>query len=271
VSENKGDVTRFTTVDRQADPRFFIEFLDAGNAHEEIKRMKRIMIDQLDLLDGHSLLDVGSGTGDDVRDLARLVAPRGRVVGLDFSGAMIAEARTRHGQSGLPVEFVQGDAQQLEFPDATFDRCRTERMLMHLDRPERALAEMVRVVRPGGRVVVFDFDWDTVFADIPDKATTRKIVRSFSDSMKHGWIGRSLPRLFRAAGLTDVVNIPYPINVPYTFSRRLFDGHLARAKEAGTLSADEVATWWTQLEKADAAGHFNVGFLGFIVGGTRAR
>jgi SAM-dependent methyltransferase len=268
VSENKGDVTRFTTVDRQADPRFFIEFLDAGNAHEEIQRMKRIMIDQLDLHDGHSLLDVGSGTGDDVRDLARLVAPRGRVVGVDFSGAMIAEARTRHGQSGLPVEFVQGDAQQLDFPDASFDRCRTERMLMHLDRPEHALAEMVRVVRPrrgvrfrlGHRLRRHSRQGD----DAQDR-------RSFSDSMKHGWIGRSLPRLFRAAGLTDVVNIPYPVNVPYAFSRRLFDGHLARAKEAGTLSADEVATWWTQLEKADAAGHFNVGFLGFIVGGTKAR
>jgi ubiquinone/menaquinone biosynthesis C-methylase UbiE len=163
--ENTGDVTRFTIVDQQTDPSFFIKFLDAGNALEDIEQVKRVMLAQLELHDGLSMLDVGCGTGDDVRDLAPLVGPRGRIVGVDVSGAMIAEAKHRHAALGLPIEFLEGDAQKLEFPDASFDRCRTERMLMHLDHPEQALAEMVRVVRPGGWVVVFDFDWD--LAPIP--------------------------------------------------------------------------------------------------------
>ena len=144
--EHRGDITRFTAVDRQVDPGFFITFLDAGNALEDIKSVKRVMLAQLELCDGVSLLDVGCGTGDDVRDLAQLVGPRGRVVGVDVSGAMITEAKKRHATSELPVEFVEGDAQNLTFPDASFDHCRTERMLMHLDDPEKALAEMVRVV-----------------------------------------------------------------------------------------------------------------------------
>ena len=122
--EHREDITRFTAVDRQGDPGFFITFLDAGNALEDIKSVKRVMLAQLELCDGVSLLDVGCGTGDDVRDLAQLVGPRGRVVGVDVSGAMIAEAKKRHATSELPVEFVEGDAQDLTFPEASFDRCR---------------------------------------------------------------------------------------------------------------------------------------------------
>jgi ubiquinone/menaquinone biosynthesis C-methylase UbiE len=267
--ENTGDVTRFTTVDQQTDPSFFIKFLDAGNALEDIKQVKQVMLARLELCDGLSLLDVGCGTGDDVRDLAPLVGPRGRIVGIDVSSAMIAEAQHRHTALGLPVEFLEGDAQALQFPDAAFDRCRTERMLMHLNAPEHALAEMVRVVRPGGRVVVFDFDWDTVFVDSPYKETTRKIVQTFSDGIKHGWIGRSLPRLFHAAGLTEITCVPHAVRIYYAFAQRLLDGHLAKAQATGILSADELTCWWEHLEKAEAAGQFHLGFLGFVVGGRK--
>jgi ubiquinone/menaquinone biosynthesis C-methylase UbiE len=267
--EHREDVTRFAAVDRQMDPGFFITFLDAGNALEDIKSVKRVMLAQLELHDGVSLLDVGCGTGDDVWDLARVVGPRGRVVGVDVSSAMIAEAKKRHATSELPVEFVEGEAQDLAFPEASFDRCRTERMLMHLNDPECALAEMVRVTRPGGKVVVFDFDWDTVFADSPYKETTRKLVHAFSDGIKHGWIGRSLPRLFHAAGLTEVTCVPHAVRWYGAFAHRIFDGHLAKAQQAGVLSADELASWWHHLEQAEAAGQFHLGILGFIVSGRK--
>lgn len=267
--ENREDLTQFTTVDTQADPGFFVQFLDAGNALEDIKSVKQVMISQLELWHGLSVLDVGCGTGDDARDLARLVGEEGRVVGVDFSGAMVAEAKKRHATSGLPVEFVEGNAQNLQFAEASFDRCRTERMLMHLDDPEQALAEMVRVVRPGGRIVVFDFDWDMVFTDSPYKEMTRKIVHTFSDGLKHGWIGRSLPRLCQAAGLVEVTCVPHAVRLYYVFAHRLFDGHLAKAQAAGVLSANELRGWWEHLEKAEIAGQFHLGILGFVVGGRK--
>jgi SAM-dependent methyltransferase len=170
---------------------------------------------------------------------------------------------------GLPVEFLEGDAQALKFPDASFDCCRTERMLMHLNVPEQALAEMVRVVRPGGRIVVFDFDWDTVFVDSPYKETTRKIVQTFSDGIKHGWIGRSLPRLFHAAGLTEVACVPHAVRIYCAFAHRLLDGHLTKAQATGILSSDELTCWWAHLEKAEDVGQFHLGFLGFIVSGRK--
>jgi ubiquinone/menaquinone biosynthesis C-methylase UbiE len=67
---------------------------------------------------------------------------------------------------------------------------------MHVDDPARAVAEMARVVRPGGKVVVFDMEWGMMFVDSPYPETTRTILQAFSDGMRHGWIGRSLPRVF---------------------------------------------------------------------------
>jgi ubiquinone/menaquinone biosynthesis C-methylase UbiE len=122
-----------------------------------------------------------------------------RVVGLDASETMIAEARRRARERQAGVAFEVGDVQALPFPDSTFDVCRAARLLEHLPRGERAISEMARVTRKDGRIVVFDFDWDTLVIDHPDKETTRTIVLSYSDSIQNGWIGRQLPRLFKGA------------------------------------------------------------------------
>ena len=178
---------------------------------------------------------------------------------------MIAEAANRHGACGLPVAFGVSDAQHLAFADATFDRCRTDRALMYLKHPELALAEMVRVVRPGGKVVVFDFDWGTTFVDHPDESTTRKVIQAFSDEVQHGWVGRRLPRLCQEAGLVEITCVPHVVHIPYAIARHLLEGALATAQAAGTVSAEQLARWWQYLEQAEAAGQCYIGQVGFMV------
>jgi ubiquinone/menaquinone biosynthesis C-methylase UbiE len=85
---------------------------------------------------------------------------------------------------------------EIHFKSGTFDGCRTERMLMHVPGPFRAFCEMVRVTKRSGRISVFDFDWDTFIVDSPHRETRRRIVLSFSDSIRSGWIGRQLRRRF---------------------------------------------------------------------------
>ena len=266
----KGDITRFTAVDQQRDPNYFIRFLDAANAIPDILYVKATMHSRLELYEGLALLDIGCGTGDDVRSLAQLLGARGKLVGLDFSDTMITEARRRRSELYLPIEFEQGDVQNLRFPDASLDRCRSERTLMHVDDPVRALHEMIRVLRPGGRVVVFDFDWETVFVDSPYKSATRTVVRSFCDGIKQGWIGRSLPRMFKEAGLTHVLAEPHALRIPNcAFAHLLFDAHLAQAVAAGVLPENELRSWWADLERAEEKGSFLVGMIGFVVSGTK--
>jgi ubiquinone/menaquinone biosynthesis C-methylase UbiE len=168
MADRGGDVTQgFRQVDQAHDPRFFIEFLDARKTIEGEREVKEHILEMLDLKPGAQVLDVGSGTGDDAREIAGLVAASGQIVGIDASDALIAESRKRAAGSGLPVDFRLGDVRNLEFPDATFDRIRTDRVQMFVPEIETALAEMVRVLRTGGRVVASELDHELRFIDSP--------------------------------------------------------------------------------------------------------
>ena len=102
---------------------------------------------------GVRVLDIGCGTGDDVREMAGFVGTGGQAVGIDPSRALIAESMRRAEGSTLPVEFRLGEVCKLDFPDAAFDRIRTDRVLIFVPEIEVALKEMLRVLRPGGRLV----------------------------------------------------------------------------------------------------------------------
>ncbi len=262
------DVTDFTIVDRTQDPGFYQRFLDQGNALQTIGESKAIILDGLRLAPGQRVLDVGCGLGDDVFAMAKRVGPSGAVVGADISEVMIEEAR-RRAPAGAPVSFQVADARALPFPDGAFDGVRTERLLMHVPEAPRVVTEMARVTRPGGRVSVFDFDWDTMVIDSPHRDVTRAVVRSYSDHMKSGWIGRQLPRLFRESGFDDVSMHARPVFVPFPFFELLIGGHLARMAQSGAVPRRELDAWSADLAESHAAGRFLAGVTAFIVAGTR--
>ncbi|HVS48680.1 MAG TPA: bifunctional demethylmenaquinone methyltransferase/2-methoxy-6-polyprenyl-1,4-benzoquinol methylase UbiE [Candidatus Dormibacteraeota bacterium] len=105
------------------------------------------------LAPGGSALDVACGSGKLTAELARIAGSGGRVVGLDFSPRMLEVARRDH----PAIEFVEGDALNLPFDDATFDATTIAFGLRNLADPIRGLREMQRVVKPGGRTVVLEF------------------------------------------------------------------------------------------------------------------
>jgi ubiquinone/menaquinone biosynthesis C-methylase UbiE len=263
------DITLFSSVDRTNEPDFFKRFLDEGNKLPGIIASKPIIVAGLKLTGGEKVLDAGCGLGDDTFEIARLVGREGRAVGIDVSETMILEARRRATSLELPAEFETGDAQALRFEDACFDACRTERMLMHVPDAELAFTELVRVIRPGGRLSVFDFDWETQIVDSPYTETTRLITRSFCDNFKNGWIGRRLPRLFKQHGMTDVSIAPQTIIISYPFLELLLGGHLTRAQQSGVVSPADAERWWTNLRVAHEAGTFFYAFTALIVAGTK--
>ena len=265
---SKPEVTHFTTVDHTSDPGFFLRFLDAANKLPGVIAWKSALTDALRLKRGAHVLDIGCGMGADALDLADRVGPHGLVTGVDFSEVLIAEA-IRRCSPNVPATFEVGDAQALRFPQHTFDAVRSERMLMHVPDAQRALSEMARVLRPGGRMAVQDFDWETQFCDSPYNDTTRKIALSFCDSMKIGWIGRRLPRLFREAGMVDVAVSFQTLTVTYDFLQLLLGGHVAGAVSSGVLSEQEADLWWTNLAQAEDEGTFLYGFTAFILSGTK--
>jgi SAM-dependent methyltransferase len=235
---------------------------------------KRQALDLLHLAPGMSAIDVGCGIGLDAEALAERVGPTGRVVGLDASRELIAKASARAASSGLPLSFEVGDAQALAFADDSFDAARIDRVLQHLPEPEKAVREMVRVVRPGGRIAALEPDWDTIAVAGVDVDVTRCVVRHKADlAIAHGTIGRELRRLLVQAGCRDVVAESgavafYQLGLAdqVLALRRNLDG----AREQGWISAEQATDWWTGLEAHDRAGTFFTAMSGVIAGATVA-
>jgi ubiquinone/menaquinone biosynthesis C-methylase UbiE len=251
-------------------PDYYIEFLDARAAIDDETRVKQVITGLLQARDGVEVLDVGTGTGDDARALAALVAPHGKVVGVDRSPDMIAEARHRAEGSGLPIEFVQGDAQALDFPDASFDRCRAERVLIHLADPRAAVREMVRVTRPGGFVVVSDLGGGTIFVNSSNEQLAGGLARGIADDLTSGLVGRRLHRYFLDAGLEDIHLVSNVIQNSVAFMRIVFANRLGAMVDAGETTAEEVNDFWAELEQGEREGWLCSGIVCFTVVGRKA-
>jgi demethylmenaquinone methyltransferase/2-methoxy-6-polyprenyl-1,4-benzoquinol methylase len=123
-------------------------------------RWRERAVDVARLRPGARVLDVATGTGDLALEVARRVAPGGEVVGSDFSEGMLARARVKAAgaaPTGVAMRFEQGDALELPYADDSFDAATAGFGVRNFSDLGRGLAEMARVVRPGGRVMVLEF------------------------------------------------------------------------------------------------------------------
>jgi demethylmenaquinone methyltransferase/2-methoxy-6-polyprenyl-1,4-benzoquinol methylase len=120
---------------------------------------KRFTIELSGVRLGHSVLDIAGGTGDLAARFSTLVGPSGRVVLADINDAMLQVGRDKlidHGRQGN-IEFVQADAQYLPFPDDSFDCVTIAFGLRNVTDKDLALRSMLRVLKPGGRLLVLEF------------------------------------------------------------------------------------------------------------------
>lgn len=230
---------------------------------------KRRASDMLALTPGQSVLEVGCGMGHDTQYLAGLVGADGAAVGVDFSAELVAQAQQRTAGLGLSLRFQQGDAQALAFDDNSFDAARIERTLQHLPDPALAVRELVRVVRPGGRIVVFEPDWDTVMVAGGDVGVQRAVRAYTTDfAHAHGTIGRDVPALLVAAGCTvlDADGAFFStrsLELADTIFglRKILEGAIAR----GMVSAAGGQACWDAMAERDRQGAFYGTVAGTIV------
>lgn len=159
--------------------------------------------DHLDIADGQSVLDAGSGSGWVSRLIAR-DTPTAKVTGIDITPDFVDYAQRSAEQEGLAnLDYTVGDICSLPFEDGRFDVVWSQLVVFFLAQPEQAIAEFARVVRPGGEVKVIVTDG--VFEQIwPERVELSNEIRAMRDKAFHGWRLSRLPNMLKAAGLTDI-------------------------------------------------------------------
>ena len=196
------------------------EYIHGSSAEEQHRLsllndiLNETCLRELNLQPGDKVLDLGSGLGQFSRLIARTVGSKGQVVGIERDRDQISEAKRLADSSGETelVEFRKGDALELPLSDAelgTFDVAHARFLLEHVPRPDLVIAQMVRSVRPGGRVFVCDDDHGD-FRPWPEPsgfhALWRAYVGSYEKLGNDPYVGRKLAWLLREAGLVSIRN-----------------------------------------------------------------
>lgn len=159
---------------------------------------------------GMRVLDIGSGNGETVLTIAAKVGPTGKVVGIDFSPEGVALAKERAKERNLAdiAEFHQADALELRFPDNSFDAVISECVVCLIQDKQKTLNEKVRVLKPGGRVIMHDvISW----APLP------QAIRE-DQKLYCGCIGGAVSldeyvEMMKKAGLTDIKTVDFTKDV----------------------------------------------------------
>jgi SAM-dependent methyltransferase len=197
----------FAQVDLNPQAAALVAGMEATAGWPAVRELRRWERRQLALGPGDRLLDVGCGIGDVSLALAADVDPGGEVVGVDASEVMLAAAGRRllADPPEVPVTFRRGDALDLDEPDGSFSAVRSERVVQWLPEAADGVAEMVRVLAPGGSLSLIDTDWRTFAFDLDGSPDAAAVNAAMLRVRGVGALaGGRLLNLCRAAGLVDL-------------------------------------------------------------------
>jgi arsenite methyltransferase len=208
------------------------------------------------------LIDIGAGPGLLAFDLARLVGPEGRVVVLDAAPAMVAMAKARL-HDLQQATCMQGDAVNLEFPDASFDAAVSTQVYEYVADMPRALGELYRVLKPGGRALVLDSDWRSIVWHSSENQRMERMLRCWDDHLKDPHLPAKLGPLLARAGFTvrSVEVVPMlsatwqPVSYAGAITRFIHDFVRNNGPRHG-IDPDEIDAWFEDQQSLITRGEF---------------
>jgi SAM-dependent methyltransferase len=258
----------FTDVDRQPDPKSWVTVLDRLADEPFYQAYQARVRELLWPAPGRHYLEVGAGTG---ASAARLRDEHGvEVTTVDSAATMSATARER----GLHRCTV-ADAHRLPFAGRSFDGGWADRTVQHLADPHTAITELIRVVRPGGRVVLADPDYDTQVLDLADQRLARRVLRFRADVLlRNGTLAHQHAGMLAARGLTDItveartLVVRDATAVDHVLGLRTW---AATAAQRGALDPADAEAFVDQFDEAVATQRFTYAVTFFLTAATVPR
>ena len=217
------------------------------------------VIKALELREGERVLDIGSGPGLLAYDMAASVGRHGRVCGIDISEDMLLMSRTRCADQPW-AEFQRADATNLPYPDDSFDAAVSTQVYEYVVDIPVALAELYRVARPGGRVVVLDTDYGSLVIYTEDEARMERVLSAWNEHFVHAGLPRTLSRQLRDAGFTirrrDVIPMFNPEYHENTYGKGLLGIMASFTVGRKEVSREEADAWLAEFAELDKQGKF---------------
>ncbi|MFC9693318.1 methyltransferase domain-containing protein [Kribbella sp. NPDC056951] len=250
----------------QSDTAGMAFVLDQMALQPAVQTLKAWALEQLAPVAGETAVDVGSGTGEDVAAFAELGL---RAIGVEPSAGLRAEAVRRWPDS--QAEFVDGLSDKLPFDDESVDVVRCERVLQHVDDPAGSVREMARILRPGGRIVLIDTDWQTAIVHPADPEVLQRMVASFLAEAANPYSGRLLRGQLADAGLEIIGESASTWLEPQSGARQGFVSMMhVRAQQSGAITAAEAEAFAQGIVEAADRGAFHLSLTMYAVSAVKA-
>jgi SAM-dependent methyltransferase len=236
--------------------------LEATYQTPDVIAQRAATLDVLALQAGERVVDVGAGPGLLAAEMATQVGPDGRVIGLDLSDSMLALSRQRSADLGVSgrLSFLKADAVRLPFADSVFDVAVSTQVYEYVPDVPAALAEVYRVLRPGGRVLILDTDWDSIVWAAGDQARMQRLLEAWVDRFADPQLPRSLAWQLQGTGFQvvrrEVLVLFDPEYDPDTYS--VANGQIMAdfAVAQGRMPREEAEAWMRDLQRLGRQGRY---------------
>jgi ubiquinone/menaquinone biosynthesis C-methylase UbiE len=164
---------------------------------------------------GEKALDIGCGPGLTTLALAEATGASGKVTGVDIAEPMLAIARKRCANYSN-VNFTTADVTALPYEEGSFDIALATQVYEYVEHVDQALHELARVVKPGGRVLIVDTDWESAVWASQDDVRMRKVIDTWNTHIPHPQLPRDLKLRMKQAGFKQVrVEVVPLVNTEY--------------------------------------------------------
>ena len=255
------DAMQFINEQDTATLERFIQRLEYRGTDPTFTAYRDAYLELIDLPPTAAVLDLGCGTGVVTRAIAARDGFTGTVTGIDQSLDFIAAAHRLAADEGVAdrVEFVVGDAHELDLPAARFDAAVAHTLVSHVRDPLAVLAEAARVVRPGGYVAVFDGDYASLTFGCSDPRLGDAMEAAFrSMIMSAPRVMRELPRLLPQAGLRLTATQAHVLAEAgsSSFLINLAETYAPLAASTGLMPAGDVEAWLADQRRSAEDGTF---------------